>query len=53
MAARPDELTLNPGDVLEIIQTFQDGWALGKNTTTNLKGMFPLNFVSPMPPNSS
>ncbi|KAJ3210363.1 hypothetical protein HK099_008263 [Clydaea vesicula] len=41
-AALDDELQLKLDDVVIAEETFDDGWALGKNLTTNLVGAFPL-----------
>lgn len=38
-----DEIRLNVGDTVDIIQEFDDGWAQGKNMMTNQSGLFPLD----------
>jgi hypothetical protein len=45
----PDELELNSGDIICLALNFDDGWALGFNVTTGLKGAFPLVCISPAP----
>ncbi|KAI8332041.1 hypothetical protein BC941DRAFT_437321 [Chlamydoabsidia padenii] len=42
-----DELALNVGDIIMVALPFDDGWALGVNKTTGLKGAFPMVCVSP------
>lgn len=42
-----DELALSVGDVIMLALPFDDGWALGVNLSTGLKGAFPLVCVSP------
>ncbi|KNC96922.1 uncharacterized protein SPPG_07747 [Spizellomyces punctatus DAOM BR117] len=37
-----DEIQLKVGDVMEIYETFPDGWATGQNLTTGTTGVFPL-----------
>ncbi|CEG75651.1 hypothetical protein RMATCC62417_10660 [Rhizopus microsporus] len=44
-----DELGLHVGDIVCVAMNFDDGWALGFNVTTGLKGVFPLVCVSPAP----
>jgi len=44
-AQRTDEISIHPGDAVNIYKSFDDGWAEGLNKTTNKIGMFPLNFV--------
>lgn len=48
----PDELELNTGDIVCLALYFDDGWALGYNVTTGLKGAFPLVCISPAPEES-
>lgn len=45
----PDELELNSGDIICLALNFDDGWALGFNVTSGLKGAFPLVCISPAP----
>ncbi|ORX54346.1 hypothetical protein BCR36DRAFT_348536 [Piromyces finnis] len=40
------EIELNIGDVVEIMQYFNDGWRVGKNKTTNCIGAFPQECLS-------
>lgn len=44
-----DELGLNVGDIVCVAMNFDDGWALGFNVTTGLKGVFPIVCVTPVP----
>ncbi|KAI9474134.1 MAG: hypothetical protein EXX96DRAFT_580714 [Benjaminiella poitrasii] len=44
-----DELALHVGDIVCVAMNFDDGWALGFNVTTGLKGVFPLVCVTPVP----
>jgi hypothetical protein len=48
----PDELALNRGDIVCLALHFDDGWALGFNVTTGLKGAFPLVCISVAPEDS-
>ncbi|CAO3594391.1 unnamed protein product [Absidia cylindrospora] len=43
-----DELALGVGDTIMLALPFDDGWALGVNLATGLKGAFPLVCVSPI-----
>ncbi|KAJ3214573.1 hypothetical protein HK099_006821 [Clydaea vesicula] len=38
----PDEVELRKGDIVELISSYDDGWAKGRNITTGLEGTFPL-----------
>ena len=42
VADQLDEIALTPGDIVEIDQEFDDGWATGKNKTSGRVGTFPL-----------
>lgn len=44
-----DELGLHVGDIVCVAMNFDDGWALGFNVTTGLKGVFPIVCVTPAP----
>ncbi|KAK6729340.1 hypothetical protein RB195_006410 [Necator americanus] len=46
-AAQDDELTLELGDVVEVLEEVEDGWSRGRQLRTGLVGMFPTNFVKP------
>ncbi|KAI8853585.1 hypothetical protein BC829DRAFT_413770 [Chytridium lagenaria] len=41
-----DELRLSVNDIIRIVQTFDDGWAMGQ-TATSTPGMFPLACTTP------
>lgn len=46
-----DELTIKPGDFIEIIaddREYNDGWYMGKNLTTNSAGLYPKSFTKPV-----
>lgn len=45
-----DELALSIGDTILLAYPFDDGWALGVNTTTGLKGAFPMICVTRIEP---
>ncbi|KAI8332499.1 hypothetical protein BC941DRAFT_474276 [Chlamydoabsidia padenii] len=45
-----DELAMGVGDVILLAFPFDDGWALGVNTTTGLKGAFPMICVARIEP---
>lgn len=47
-AQMADELTLDLNDVVLADQTFDDGWALGKNVTKGTIGAFPLACCVPV-----
>jgi hypothetical protein len=51
-AQMTDELGLYVGDIVCVAMHFDDGWALGFNVTTGLKGVFPVVCVSPVPQDS-
>ncbi|KAI9489821.1 hypothetical protein BDB00DRAFT_593745 [Zychaea mexicana] len=44
-----DELGLHVGDIIYVAMPFDDGWALGINAMTGLKGAFPMVCVKPVP----
>ena len=56
IAASADELSVQKGGTIEVLETFADGWALGR--AMGVTGFFPLNFTSavsggkapPLPP---
>ncbi|KAJ3324081.1 polar growth protein [Boothiomyces sp. JEL0866] len=37
-----DELQLNPNDKIVMIESYDDGWAFGRNIETGVEGTFPL-----------
>lgn len=37
-----DELQLNPNDQIVMIESYDDGWAFGRNIETGVEGTFPL-----------
>jgi len=41
-----DELRINSGDSIEIIEVYNDGWSYGKNIITNEVGVFPISFIT-------
>lgn len=41
-----DELRLNIGEAVEIIEVYDDGWSYGKNMTTNEVGVFPISYIT-------
>lgn len=47
-----DELELNIGDIICLAIQFDDGWALGFNVTSGLKGAFPIVCITPAPKES-
>ncbi|KAJ3280811.1 hypothetical protein HK104_000392 [Borealophlyctis nickersoniae] len=42
LPALPDELELQPGDHVELLKSFDDGWGRGRNMRTGLEGTFPM-----------
>ncbi|KAI8925913.1 hypothetical protein BC831DRAFT_458738 [Entophlyctis helioformis] len=40
---KPNEIALQLGDMVYVHMTFHDGWCLGENYSTGLKGMVPLH----------
>ncbi|CAJ0592911.1 unnamed protein product [Cylicocyclus nassatus] len=46
-AVQDDELTLELGDIIEVLEEVEDGWSRGRQLRTGLVGMFPTNFVKP------
>ncbi|KAJ2783036.1 hypothetical protein H4R18_001937 [Coemansia javaensis] len=44
--AKPDELDLSPGDVIQVTSDEQASWWVGVNETTKESGWFPSNFVT-------
>ncbi|KAI9190635.1 uncharacterized protein BJ171DRAFT_543282 [Polychytrium aggregatum] len=45
---RPDELPLQPGEVVQVTETYEDGWGMGINEG-GLMGVVPLNFLEDQP----
>lgn len=43
-----DEIKLDVGDLVDIVQSYDDGWVLGHNEVTNLRGLLPFNFLAPI-----
>ena len=43
----PDEVVLNVGDRIEVLESYDDGWAMGENLTTGCRGVFPLQCIQP------
>lgn len=41
-----DEIELEPGNVVEVIEVYDDGWAKGRNLTYNTEGVFPINRIT-------
>ncbi|KAJ3184701.1 hypothetical protein HDU87_004105 [Geranomyces variabilis] len=48
----PDEITLIVGDVVTILQAFDDGWAVGRNESTGAVGALPMSCLDPLFPHS-
>ncbi|KAJ1564438.1 hypothetical protein HK096_007983, partial [Nowakowskiella sp. JEL0078] len=38
-----DEIQLQPGDMVQVVENYDDGWAVGKNMTSNEVGAFPMS----------
>ncbi|KAJ8323280.1 hypothetical protein QVD99_000463 [Batrachochytrium dendrobatidis] len=38
----PDEIPLSIGDTILVYQAYDDGWALGRNVSTSVEGVFPI-----------
>ncbi|KAI8930163.1 hypothetical protein BC831DRAFT_508608 [Entophlyctis helioformis] len=45
--AMEDEIELRVGDVIVVLEEFDDGWALGRNTVTGAQGVFPISITEP------
>lgn len=43
---REDELTVKPGQKVQVLQAFNDGWVLGRLSTTRHVGVLPGNFLA-------
>eukprot|EP00842_Homolaphlyctis_polyrhiza_P004794 jgi/Hompol1/5315/HPOL_004328-RA len=43
-----DEIELRVGDILVVLQEFDDGWAIGRNNVTGAQGVFPMSITEPM-----
>jgi hypothetical protein len=41
-----DEIELEPGNIVEVIEVYDDGWAKGRNLTYNTEGVFPVNRIT-------
>ncbi|KAI8906227.1 Septin-domain-containing protein [Powellomyces hirtus] len=42
-----DEIRLDTGDLVVILQAYDDGWVTGHNVTKDTKGLLPFNFLAP------
>ena len=40
-----DELELDPGEILNVVQIEEEGWMLGYKVETKEEGVFPENFT--------
>ncbi|KAI9095975.1 hypothetical protein DFS34DRAFT_661981 [Phlyctochytrium arcticum] len=40
-----DEITISPGDIVQVREVYTEGWAQGVNETTHTAGFFPYNCV--------
>lgn len=40
-----DEIALTRGDIIVILHSYDDGWCLSRNTTTQSVGLIPRNFI--------
>ncbi|KAJ3415460.1 hypothetical protein HDV05_004902 [Chytridiales sp. JEL 0842] len=45
-----DEIVLVPGQIVEVSNTYDDGWGRGRNLTTGATGVFPMSCVEPENP---
>lgn len=45
----PDELQININECIEIIEEYDDGWAMAKNVDSKEVGLVPRNFLSEQP----
>jgi len=50
---KADEMRLHVGDIVTVDQSWDDGWAYGKNLTSKDQGIFPLDYLIKLPPNSN
>ncbi|KAJ3026321.1 UNVERIFIED_CONTAM: Sorbin and SH3 domain-containing protein 2 [Siphonaria sp. JEL0065] len=48
-ALQRDELSLIVGDVVNISQSYDDGWCFGTNSVTRSQGFFPIECISDSP----
>ncbi|ORZ32839.1 hypothetical protein BCR44DRAFT_1501696 [Catenaria anguillulae PL171] len=46
-ATQGDEISLNPGDTVDVFQRFDDGWARGRSRTSGATGFFPYACIQP------
>ncbi|KAI9209609.1 uncharacterized protein BJ171DRAFT_576398 [Polychytrium aggregatum] len=49
LPVRPDEITLEVGDIVIVETRFHDGWAKGVNLSNEQIGMFPLHHTKDLP----
>ncbi|KAJ1481733.1 SH3 domain-containing protein [Baffinella frigidus] len=45
-----DELSMRPGDVLEVLEADSSGWSRGKIAKTGKSGWFPTNYTASLEP---
>lgn len=39
----PDEMRVQPGDVVHVLKRYDDGWAYAENRATGARGLFPID----------
>ncbi|KAJ3279424.1 hypothetical protein HK104_001476 [Borealophlyctis nickersoniae] len=47
-AQSAEEMTIYRGDIISVLDDFEDGWAFGKNTTTGQNGFVYLDYLAPV-----
>ncbi|KAG4107412.1 hypothetical protein H8356DRAFT_1622888 [Neocallimastix lanati (nom. inval.)] len=50
---KADEMRLHVGDIVTVDQSWDDGWAYGKNLSSKDQGIFPLDYLIKLPPTSN
>jgi len=50
---KADEMCLRVGDIVTVDQSWDDGWAYGKNLSSKDQGIFPLDYLIKLPPTSN
>ncbi|KAI8824940.1 Septin-domain-containing protein [Fimicolochytrium jonesii] len=43
-----DEIALSTGDIVLVVQAYDDGWITGHNVNTDARGLLPFNFLVPV-----
>ncbi|KAH9280196.1 Intersectin-2 [Echinococcus granulosus] len=52
-ACQPDEMTFPEGALIEVLTHEEEGWWRGRIQSTGVEGLFPVNYVKPIQPDTA